>query len=143
MRYQDVPIKAAERCEQLQRKFKEGSAVLRATVPGLAKGGAASSGKRARVATNETSPPVDGVEAGEATQEAEEEEVVVVVGGPATVDLSTEGGPYNGCVFTLSLEEKGEARMIGRSTGKKVSRGGGGGGGSGPYDLTAGVFVAR
>lgn len=76
----------------------------------------------------QASPPVDGVEKeaeevdGRAGGEGEEEEVMAV-GGPAQIKVSTEGGPYDGCVFKLSLEEEGEARMLGRSTGKKV-RGG-------------------
>lgn len=43
-----------------------------------------------------------------------------VAGGPAKVRVVAEGGPYDGSVFELSLEEDGEASMLGRSTGKKV-----------------------
>ena len=125
-RYQEAPLKAGEQCAELRRKFEEGSVILRATIPGVASGGAASSGKSTKGGLHQASPLADGVE-----KEAEEvdggaggeEEEVMAVGGPAQIKVSTEGGPYNGCVFKLSLEEEGEARMLGRSTGKKVRMG--------------------
>ena len=52
--------------------------------------------------------------------EEEEEEEEAETGGTAKVAISIEGGPYDGSVFEISVEEDGDARLIGRSTGKKV-----------------------
>eukprot|EP00903_Cladosiphon_okamuranus_P013537 g12609.t1 len=54
-----------------------------------------------------------------AQEEGEEEEEEAEMGGTAKVVLSIEGGPYDGSVFAISVEEDGDARLVGRSTGKK------------------------
>lgn len=73
-----------------------------------------------------TSPLAMKVEEEEMTQEEVEEEVEEEeeeedeTGGTANVALSIEGGPYEGSVFEITVEEDGDARLVGRSTGKKV-----------------------
>ncbi|CAM9832132.1 unnamed protein product [Scytosiphon promiscuus] len=37
------------------------------------------------------------------------------------ISVSIKGGPYDGLVFEISVEEDGDARLVGRSTGKKAS----------------------
>ena len=53
-------------------------------------------------------------------EDDEEDEEEAKTGGTAKVALSIEGGPYDGSVFEITVEEDGDARLIGRSTGKKV-----------------------
>lgn len=46
--------------------------------------------------------------------------VLAVSRGSATVRLTAEGGPYDGKMFEVLVEEDGDARLIGRSSSKKV-----------------------
>lgn len=60
----------------------------------------------------------------ETEEEAAQEEEVgeeQEIGGTAKVSLSIKGGPYDGSVFEIFVEEDGDARLVGRSTGKKAS----------------------
>lgn len=112
----------AERCDRLRAEWKKGTddmhARLKAALPkakeaddaataAVIKSGGGGGGGGKDAASMET----DEVDAGE---------LVTAIGGPATLKLTAAGGPYDGAVFELFLEEDGDARLIGRSSGRKV-----------------------
>lgn len=116
-----------ERCRQYRQNFDEAVVILRAKIPprevpgaGGAAGGVTGDG----VATE--APPVAESTKKEPEEvervEEEEEEEEILAAAAAKIKLTAEGGPYNGSVFELYLENDGEPCMLGRSTGKKVCR---------------------
>lgn len=118
---QDVPRLTEERCSILRCKLEEASAALRAKIPSKPPPKTKGAGKKK---TKVESKDVKVAAAAAVTETAPEVEVgnaSSVSRSVAKVSLSVEGGPYNGSVFEVMLEEDGEPRMLGRSTGKKAS----------------------
>lgn len=131
-------------CAELRQNIAERSRQLRARIPPLpadppekkkAKKKAKTAKPRAKPRARrgaaaggdvEVSSPVAEVVKEEEKVVEEEEEVVEEeeeeAGGTAKVALSISGGPYDGSVFEITVEEDGDARLVGRSTGKKVRK---------------------
>ncbi|CAM9455949.1 unnamed protein product [Ectocarpus sp. 8 AP-2014] len=130
-------------CAELRQNIAERSRQLRARIPPLptdppekkkAKKKAKTAKPRAKPRARrgaaaggdvEVSSPVAEVVKEEEEEVVEEEEEVIEeeeeeeAGGTAKVALSISGGPYDGSVFEITVEEDGDARLVGRSTGKK------------------------
>lgn len=110
-------------CDRLRVEWKKGTdemlATLRAALPSEKKEAAHLRGKGKGKAKRKQAAG-DGGGSGDAVVDVAA--VARVTVESAKVRLTAEGGPYDGKVFELLLEEGGDARMIGRSSGKKVRK---------------------
>lgn len=118
---QDVPRLTEERCSILRRKLDEASAVLRAKIPSKPPPKTKAAGKKKTKVEGKDVKVAAAAAVAETAPDLEEGNASSVSRSVAKVSLSAEGGPYNGSVFEVMVEEDGEPRMLGRSTGKKVS----------------------
>ena len=117
-----MPRLAQERCGVLRRKLENASAVLRAKIPDNPQTTGDAKGRKKKDAEEKEGKgkDLDAAAAEDEAKEVAEAKEAVGARGPAKLSLSAKGGPYDGSVFEVTIEEDGEPRMLGRSTGKKV-----------------------
>lgn len=122
-RLEETPKEMSAQCDRLRVEWKKGTdemlATLRAALPSEKKEAAHLRGKGKGKAKRKQAAG-DGGGSGDAVVDVAA--VARVTVESAKVRLTAEGGPYDGKVFELLLEEGGDARMIGRSSGKKFKQ---------------------